>query len=183
MIWSLENRKIHFSKEGLNPQYGNTGCVVFKRGIQHFLPKNQYTERKLLNFEFWSLASFQKVPKFDFQISADLGKKWRRKGSTGQRFICTKVTSYKIHILGPFDFLDCIYGFGCGLLKQKEQEENIGATQSGASKGRFKALQVNAKNFFDNNRAQFYIYSWFLKPLNSQDFLLRAQNEALSQWI
>ena len=83
--------------------------------------------------------------------------------------------------LGPFDFLDCIYGFGCGLLKQKEQEENIGATQSGASKGRFKALQVNAKNFFDNNRAQFYIYSWFLKPLNSQDFLLRTQNEALSQ--
>ena len=50
--------------------------------------------------------------------------------------------------LGPFDFLDCIYGFGCGLLKQKEQEENIGATQSGASKGRFKALQVNAKKLF-----------------------------------
>ena len=50
--------------------------------------------------------------------------------------------------LGPFDFLDCIYGFGCGLLKQKEQEENIGATQSGASKGRFKALKVNAKKLY-----------------------------------
>ena len=31
----------------------------------------------------------------------DLEKKWGQKGSTGQRFIFTEVTSYKIHILAP----------------------------------------------------------------------------------
>ncbi len=36
--------------------YGNTGCGVFKRGLggtklERFLPKNQHTEKKLLNFE------------------------------------------------------------------------------------------------------------------------------------
>jgi len=30
--------------------YGNTGCGVFKRGIEIFLTKNQHTKRKLLNF-------------------------------------------------------------------------------------------------------------------------------------
>ena len=34
-------------------------------------------------------------------ISTDLAKKWGKMCSTGQRFICTEVTSYKIHdILG-----------------------------------------------------------------------------------
>ena len=33
------------------------------------------------------------------RISADQAKKWGKKCSTGQRFICTEVTSYKIHIL------------------------------------------------------------------------------------
>ena len=32
-------------------------------------------------------------------ISADPAKKWGKKCSTGQMFICTEVTSYKIHIL------------------------------------------------------------------------------------
>ena len=32
-------------------------------------------------------------------ISADPAKKWGKKWSPGQRFICTEVTSYKIHIL------------------------------------------------------------------------------------
>ena len=47
-------------------QYGNTGCGVFKRGgtkLARFLPKNQHTQRKLLNFENWisgGLRSFQK---------------------------------------------------------------------------------------------------------------------------
>ena len=38
-------------------QYGNTGCGVFKRGtkLKRFLPKNQHTQRKLLNFENWGL--------------------------------------------------------------------------------------------------------------------------------
>ena len=35
--------------------YGNTGCVVFKRGgkwvtkLERFLPQNQHTQRKFLN--------------------------------------------------------------------------------------------------------------------------------------
>ena len=36
--------------------YGNTGCGVFKRGgtkLERLLPKNQHTQRKLLNFENW----------------------------------------------------------------------------------------------------------------------------------
>jgi hypothetical protein len=33
------------------------------------------------------------------RLSADPAKKWGKKCSTGQRFICTEVTSYKIHIL------------------------------------------------------------------------------------
>ena len=35
--------------------YGNTGCRVFKGDtkLEIFLPKNQHTERKLLNFEKW----------------------------------------------------------------------------------------------------------------------------------
>ena len=35
---------------------------------------------------------------------ADLEKKWRQKCSTGQRFTCTEVTSYKIHTLEQFFF-------------------------------------------------------------------------------
>ena len=35
--------------------------------LKRFLPKNQHTLRKLLNFEFGLMASCQKVPKFDFQ--------------------------------------------------------------------------------------------------------------------
>ena len=46
--------------------YGNAGCGVFKWGgtkLERFLPKNQHTQRKLLNFENWisgGLRSFQK---------------------------------------------------------------------------------------------------------------------------
>ena len=34
---------------------GNTGCGVFKRGyiIRKKMPKNQHTQRNLLNFENW----------------------------------------------------------------------------------------------------------------------------------
>ena len=47
--------------------YANTGCGVFKRGVQNwkdFFPKNQHTQRKSLNFENWingGLRSFQKL--------------------------------------------------------------------------------------------------------------------------
>jgi hypothetical protein len=42
-------------------QYGNTGCGVFKRGLQRFLPKNQHTQRKLLNLEFWINGELSKI--------------------------------------------------------------------------------------------------------------------------
>ena len=43
--------------------YGNTGCGVFKRGVQleRFLPKNQHTQRKLLNFENWVNGEASKI--------------------------------------------------------------------------------------------------------------------------
>ena len=46
--------------------YGNTGCGVFKRGgtrLERFLPKNQYTQRKLLNFEKWVNGEVSKSAK------------------------------------------------------------------------------------------------------------------------
>ena len=32
-------------------QYGNTGCGV---KLERFLPKNQHTQRKFLNVEYWT---------------------------------------------------------------------------------------------------------------------------------
>ena len=47
-------------------------------------------------------------------LCADLEKKWGQKCSTGQRFICTQVTSYKIHILTLLSDNDrsCIFTIG-----------------------------------------------------------------------
>ena len=42
----------------------------------------------------WSVEHF-----FPHFFSTDPAKKWGKKCSTGQRFICTEVTSYKIHTL------------------------------------------------------------------------------------
>ena len=47
-------------------QYGNTGYGDLKRGVKNlerFLPKNQHTERKLLNFENWVIEEVSKSPK------------------------------------------------------------------------------------------------------------------------
>ena len=44
--------------------YGNTGCGVFKLGgtkLERFLPKNQHTPRKLLNFENWVKGEVSKI--------------------------------------------------------------------------------------------------------------------------
>ena len=55
--------------------YGNKGCGVFKWGgtkLEKFLPKNQHTHRKLLNFENWVngvLRSFQKSESQLFSFS------------------------------------------------------------------------------------------------------------------
>ena len=47
-----------------NVEYGNTGCGVFKGGgpkLERFLPKNQHTQRKLLNFENWVNGEVSKI--------------------------------------------------------------------------------------------------------------------------
>ena len=49
-----------------------------------------------------------------FFSSADLEKKWEQKCSTGQRFICTEVTSYKIHILEGRAEILVIFGWHLG---------------------------------------------------------------------
>ena len=53
-------------------EYGNTGCGVFKWGViklETFLPKNQHTQRKFLNFENWVNGEVSKVPKFDQNLT------------------------------------------------------------------------------------------------------------------
>jgi hypothetical protein len=45
-------------------QDGNTGCGVFKWGgtkLGRFLRKNQHTQKKLLNFEFWINGELSKI--------------------------------------------------------------------------------------------------------------------------
>ena len=47
-------------------RYGNTGCRVFKRGVQNqkiFLPKNQRIKRKLLKFKHWCNRELSKSAK------------------------------------------------------------------------------------------------------------------------
>ena len=53
-----------YSCVNISSGYGNTGCGVFKRGgtkLERFLPKNQHTQRKLLNFEFWINGELSKI--------------------------------------------------------------------------------------------------------------------------
>ena len=50
--------------QSINLHNGNTGYGVFKGGIQkleRFLAKNQLTQRKLLNFEFWISCELSKI--------------------------------------------------------------------------------------------------------------------------
>ena len=52
------------SSVGGTSRYGNTDCGVFKRGgakLERFLHKNQHTQRKLLNFEFWINGELSKI--------------------------------------------------------------------------------------------------------------------------
>ena len=39
--------------------HGNMGCRVFK--LERFLPKNQHTRRKILNFENWCNGEVSKI--------------------------------------------------------------------------------------------------------------------------
>ena len=46
--------------------------VEFSNGgtkLERFLPKNQHTQRKLLNFENWVNGEVSKVPKFDQNLT------------------------------------------------------------------------------------------------------------------
>ena len=50
-------------------QYGNTACGVFKRGgseLERFFPKNQHTQRKLLNFGKWINGGLRTFKKSEF---------------------------------------------------------------------------------------------------------------------
>ena len=42
---------------------GNIGSQVFKQGLKRFLPNNQHTQRKLLNFENWCSGEASKSAK------------------------------------------------------------------------------------------------------------------------
>ena len=41
--------------------YGNTGCGVFKRGLQNFCLQITISQRKLLNFENWVNGEVSKI--------------------------------------------------------------------------------------------------------------------------
>ena len=56
-------------------QYGSMGCGVFKQGgakLENLLPKNQHTQWKLLNFEFWIKAELSKRAKIRL-LNTNLG--------------------------------------------------------------------------------------------------------------
>ena len=47
-----------------NTGYGNTGYGVSSQGdtkLERFLPKNQHTQSKLLNFEIWFSGELSKI--------------------------------------------------------------------------------------------------------------------------
>ena len=46
----------------------------FQKWGTKYLPKNQHTQRKLLNFENWCSGRCQKKPKFDFQSQFSMSK-------------------------------------------------------------------------------------------------------------
>ena len=53
------------------------GLWSFQKGdtkLEKKLPKNQHTQRKLLNFEFWIIGELSQMPKFDFQSQFSMSK-------------------------------------------------------------------------------------------------------------
>ena len=54
-MWSMAIRVVEFSNGGYK--------------IKRFLPKNQHTQRKLLNFENWVNGEVSKVAKFDQNLT------------------------------------------------------------------------------------------------------------------
>ena len=50
-------------------QYGLWSFQTGGTKLERFLPKNQHTQRKLLNFENWVNGEVSKVPKFDQNLT------------------------------------------------------------------------------------------------------------------
>ena len=65
---TLENyiKKVQFTDSRLS-KYGLWSFQMGGTKLERFLPKNQHTQRQLLNFENWVNGEVSKVPKFDFQ--------------------------------------------------------------------------------------------------------------------
>jgi hypothetical protein len=55
-------------------QYGVWSFQTGGTKFESFLPKNQHTQRKLLNFENWVNEEVSKVPKLDFQSQFSMSK-------------------------------------------------------------------------------------------------------------
>ena len=54
--------------------YGLSSVQVGGTKLERFLPKNQHTQRKLLNFENWCNGEATKSAKFDFQSQFSISK-------------------------------------------------------------------------------------------------------------
>ena len=70
-------QEIWISLSKVSADYGNTGCGVFKRGVQN--EKDFCLRINILKGNYWILsfglmASCQKVPKFDFQSQFSMSK-------------------------------------------------------------------------------------------------------------
>ena len=55
-------------------QYGLWSFQTGGTKLERFLPENQHTQRKLLNFENLVYGEVSKVPKFDFQSQFSMSK-------------------------------------------------------------------------------------------------------------
>ena len=55
-------------------RYGFWSCQSGDKEVEIFLSKDQLTQRKLLNFEFWIHGELSNVPKFDFQSQSSMSK-------------------------------------------------------------------------------------------------------------
>ena len=77
-LWfRYEKRDLQREKKKNGGGYGNTGCGVFKWGIQnwkHFWQRNNIPKGYYWILSFGLMASCQKVPKFDFQSQFSMPK-------------------------------------------------------------------------------------------------------------
>ena len=55
-------------------QYGLWNLQTGDTKLERFLPKNQHTKRKLMNFEFWINGELSKSAKIDFQSQFAMSK-------------------------------------------------------------------------------------------------------------